>query len=240
MARRKSTERLNLIRKAILGSVIALIVGIGGYGLLYSTVPSAPESFVEGDDYVTLDDARPLRQGAPIVVAEYFSYGCIHCRNLDPLIEDWQSQQTDGIEFIRVPVAFSGGAWGILSQGYYALQASNALEANHDRIFRAIHDHGKQFVSPEMLAEFVDGHGVSSGDFLAKYNSPDVRRKAARAARLTREIGVAAVPTLVVADRYVVNVGQVGRKQSLTLIDSLITRVRDEAADAQPETAEST
>jgi thiol:disulfide interchange protein DsbA len=223
-----------LVRNTIIGFAIVMVIGVGGYGLLYSTGVGSPDSFVEGEHYVVLDNPRPLRPGSPIAVVEYFSYGCIHCRNLDPLIESWSAQAPDDVSFERSPVAFSG-PWSILSQGYYALQEKGALAANHERVFRAIHDGGKQFVSTEMLAAFVDGHGVTRDEFLEAYNSPAVRRKAAAADRRTRAFGVNSVPTLVVADRYLISVGDVGRRESLAIVDFLLDQIR---AGPQPNTAQ--
>ena len=225
MARRKANERLILVRNAIIGFAVLLVIGIGGYGLFYSTGVGSSDAFVEGEHYVVLDNPPPLRPGSPILVVEFFSYGCIHCRNLDPLIESWLETVPNDVRFERWPVAFSG-PWSILSQGYYALEAQGALEDNHQRVFRAIHDNGKQFVSADMLAAFVDGHGVTREEFLEAYNSPAVRRSAALAERRTRSVGVSSVPTLVVADRYLINVGAVGRRESLALVDYLLDQVR--------------
>lgn len=225
MARRNANQRMILVRNTIIGFAIVMVVGVGGYGLLYSTGVGSPDTFVEGEHYALLDNPRALRPGSPIPVVEYFSYGCIHCRNLDPLLESWLAKVPNDVGFDRSPVAFSG-PWGILSQGYYALQATGALDANHERVFRAIHDGGKQFVSAEMFATYVDGHGVTREEFLETYNSPDVRRKAAMASRRARAFGVSSVPTLVVADRYVIKVGDVGRRESLAIVDFLLEQVR--------------
>ena len=234
MTRRKTSERMILIRRTIVGFAIVLVIGVGGYGLLYSSGVGSPDSYVEGEHYVLLDNPPPLRAGAPIPVVEYFSYGCIHCRNFDPLIESWLATTPDDVGFERRPVAFSS-SWSILSQGYYALLAQDALDANHQRVFRAIHDNGKQFVSAEMLAAFVDGHGVTREEFLEAYNSPAVRRNAAAADRRVRTVGVSSVPTLVVADRYLISVGDVGRRESLAVVDYLLDQVR---ADPAPATAQ--
>jgi thiol:disulfide interchange protein DsbA len=228
VAHRNANQRMILVRNAIIGFAIVMVVGVGGYGLLYSSGVGSSDTFVEGEHYVLLDNPRALRPGTPIPVVEYFSYGCIHCRNLDPVVESWLATVPDDVGFDRSPVAFSG-PWGILSQGYYALQATGALEANHERVFRAIHDSGKQFVSAEMFATYVDGHGVTQEEFLEAYNSPAVRRKAAMANRRARAFEVSSVPTLVVADRYVIKVGEVGRRESLAIVDFLLDQVRTQA-----------
>lgn len=228
-----------LIRNSVIAFVVIVLIGVGGYGLFYSTGVGAPTEWQAGEHYVVLDNPPPLRADAPIEVEEFFSYGCIHCRNLDPLIEEWRAQAPDDVEFRRTPVAF--GAWEVLSRGYFALEATGALEENHERLFRAIHDQGRTFVNAEMLADFVAGHGVSREDFLTAYNSPSVVRAANRADRRIRSLRIASVPTLLVANRYLISVGNVSRAEALPLVDYLVAQVRaaetvasEPAADEPP------
>lgn len=223
MPRKKANKRLALIRNLIIGFVGVLVIGILGYGLLYSN--QMPQAWTEGEHYTVLENAPPLRAGAPIIVAEYFSYACIHCRNLDPLIDEWRTTIPDDVRFRRLPVSF-GGAWDVLAGGFYALEAKGALEQNHNRLFRAIHDQGRSFISAEMLADFVDGNGVNREDFLQAFASAPVRREVTRAKRLTRELGVTSVPTFIVGGRYRVSVGAVGRVEALALTDFLLDRIR--------------
>ena len=126
------------------------------------------------------------------------------------------------MEFARTPVVFSP-VWILLAQTYYTLEALDALDENHTRLFRAIHDNGRQFLSPDMIADFVDGNGVTREDFLRSFNSPAIRRKIAQSERDQRELQIASVPTLVVAGRYVIGM-EVGRKRVLEIADQLIAR----------------
>ncbi len=127
-------------------------------------------------------------------------------------------------------MAFSP-AWQLLAQTYFTLQRLDALDDNHMRLFRAIHDNGQQFATPESMADFVDGSGVTRADFLQMFNSPEVRRDLRDADAMQRNIVISSVPTLVVDDRYVVNM-DVGRKQALEVVDYLITRQLEETATA--------
>ena len=105
------------------------------------------------------------------------------------------------------------------------------LAQNHERLFRAIHDNGRQFLSPGQIADFVDGHGVSREGFLAAYGSAEVRRALARNEARQNRLGIASVPSLTVADKYRINM-DVGRRQSLEVADHLVAL---EQANAQPD-----
>lgn len=213
------------VRNGIIAFVVAVVVLIIGYGFVYTTGIAEGE-YREGTHYHLIEDARGRRPGAPILVREFFSYGCVHCRNFDPLVESWKSRLPEGVEFERTPVAFSP-VWALLAQTYLALEATDALEQNHERLFRAIHDQGRQFLSPQMVADFVDGHGVSREEFLRAFESPAVRMRAQQAERAQREMQVSGVPTLVVNEKYRIGM-EVGRQTALAVADYLIARELEE------------
>ena len=208
------------LRRHIAIGISLFVAGVLIGGLLYSTGSVNSEDIVEGAHYEVVADAPRRRPGAPVTVTEFFSYGCVHCRSFDPLIEDWREDLEDGAAFERVPVAFSP-EWAILGQAYLALKQVGALAQNHERLFRAIHDNGRQFLSPGQVADFVDGHGVSRDAFLAAYGSAEVRRALARNEARQNRLGVTAVPSLTVADKYRINM-DVGRRQALEVADHLV------------------
>ncbi|PWG73686.1 hypothetical protein DF186_21770, partial [Enterococcus hirae] len=80
---------------------------------------------------------------------------------------------------------------------YITLDETGALEENHERLFRATHDNGRQFLSAEMVAAYVDGHGISREAFLREFESPAVRTRLRNAEQAQRDFGIASVPTLV-------------------------------------------
>ncbi len=229
MSKRTKRQDRKVIRtrNTIIAGVAAVVIVVLGYGTLYSTGVADGE-YQQGTHYEVIEDARGRRPGEPIEVTEYFSYGCIHCRNFDPMIEDWRDTLPDGVRFERVPVAFSP-LWTLLAGAYLSLEELDALEQNHERLFRAIHDQGRQFLSVEMLADFVDGYGTTRDAFLREFDSPEVQNGLRRAEREQRETGIASVPTLVVAGKYRVTM-DVGRKTVLDIADHLIALEQGAAA----------
>ena len=213
-------RRISHLRRGIVIGIGFVVFGVAIGGLLYSTGSVDGDDIVEGEHYEVVADAPRRRPGAPVTVTEFFSYGCVHCRTFDPLIEDWRRDLSEGAAFERVPVAFSP-EWAILGQAYLALERAGALAQNHERLFRAIHDNGRQFLSASQLARFVDGHGISGQDFLAAYNSPEVRQVLARNEARQSRLGIASVPSLTVADKYRINM-DVGRRQALEVADHLV------------------
>ena len=193
-------------------------------GTLYST--GVVDLAVDGDTYREVDNPRGRRPGDPIVVTEFFSYGCIHCRNFDPLIENWRDDLPDGVTFQRAPVSYSP-MWRLLAQAYLVLEREGGLEQNHDRLFAAVHDAGRQFLSADMLADFVAGNGIERDRFLTAFESRRTARQIDRIQADAQLFGVASVPTLVVGDRYVINM-DIGRKQALAVADQLVEKIRQQ------------
>ncbi len=223
MANRKRSPRSDTkairLRNAIFAFVVLLVVVVAGYGVMYASGVDTG-SLAEGEHYALIEDAPARSPGQPIVVTEFFSWGCIHCRNFDPLLEDWEQTLPDNVRFERIPVSFSP-VFALLAQAYLALEEGGALDANHQRFFRAIHDNNRQFLSAEQLADFVDGNGITRAEFLTLFNSPTVRRRLSDIEKRSRQARINSVPSLTVADRYRINMN-VGRKQALNVADQLI------------------
>ena len=235
MARRtrKAEEKIRLIRYASIGFVALIVLLIAVVGISYGTAVDVGGEIAE-DTHYRLIEGTPETRARTVEVVEFFSYGCVHCRNFDPMLEEWKQTLPEGATFRRAHVGFAGGA-GVLARAHVVLGQKGALEANHERLFRAIHDRNRQFADRFKLADFVDGYGVDRDEFLAAIEEPSVPRAVARIDRAFRDADLAAVPAIVVADKYVVNM-DIGRKPALDVVEHLVAkelqarRADDEAA----------
>lgn len=234
-ASKRQDRQVARIRNTIIGFVVAVVILVLGYGLLYSTGVTEG-GYRAGTHYEEIEGARGRRPGQPILVREFFSYGCIHCRNFDPLIEEWREGLPENVVFERTPVGFNP-IWALLGKAYFTLEELDALDENHERLFSAIHDRGRQFLSPEMLADFVDGYGVSRDEFLRTFESRTVQARMNQARQEQENLKVSGVPSLVVDDKYKVNM-EVGRKASLDVVDHLIAQELSSEPSSEQSTKE--
>ncbi len=223
-------RKLRRIQLTAVGFVILAVLALGAL-LLWQLAPQV--SVEEDRDFVRLEQPRPGAADGPIKVTEFFTYGCVHCREFDPLIKRWQQRQADDVVLEQVAVSLGATPWRILAQTYYALQQTGALEQNHERIFSAIHDQGRQLISPEAVADLVQGRGVTREQFLEAFHSAEVRRLVIQADRYAADMRVGGVPLLLVDDTYVVTGAHLSRPQQLAVVDSLVAKVRAERAQAQ-------
>lgn len=200
MVKRADNTRRLRIGIGVAAGVVA--VAIAAFGLFYRGEA--------GEPYRALD--RPDATGK-VRVVEYFSYNCPHCRNLERVMDGWAEALPDGVVFERVHVAFSAST-RTLARAYFALKRQGALEANHERIFAAIHDRNRSLAGARGLADIVAGHGVEREAFLTAMRAPAVARQVAAGEKAFAALGLTGVPALVVDGKYIINM-DLGRKQSL-------------------------
>ena len=200
MTKRKDHTRQ--IRIGIAAAAVVVVVLVAGLGLFYGGTDDQP--------YRTLD--KPDGTGK-VKVAVYFSYLCPRCRSLEEMAEGWEETLPDGATFQRVHMAHTPTT-RILAKTYLALARHNAIDANHERIFRAIQDRNRSFANVEALADFVDGNGIQRDAFLRTFASASIAREVDAHERELIALGLTGVPALVVDDKYVINMG-LGRKRAL-------------------------
>ncbi len=208
----KRKDNVARIRQAILGAVGVLVALVVGYGLYHALGLGGTD-----EPYIELD--APDGSGDVEVVA-YFSYVCPHCRSLDRLMDGWERRLPEGAVVHRVHVAYSESN-RLYAKAHRALERHGADDENHNRLFHAIHDRNRAFITPGELADFVDGHGIDRDTFLSTMASPRVGRAVATAERRFVTLGLASVPALVVDDKYIINMGA-GRKQALDVTEDLV------------------
>jgi len=137
-----------------------------------------------------------------IEVAEVFWYGCNHCYNFDPMIEDWKSSLPGDVAFVRIPVI-----WSPTHQEHarlmYTAEALGVLDEAHEAIFASFHQQGNTLAKDADIVKLFASLGVDEADFREAYNSFGVTSAVKRAENLTRRYGIRSVPIIVVNGKYV-------------------------------------
>ena len=217
----KRQSKFIVQQKMAVGAFVVLLVVIIGY-LTWMTVQDAPlGEFVEGDHYQLIENPRRIR-GDKVEVMEFFSYGCVHCFNFDPILMDWVEEQGDKVEFVRMP-AVASEQWRLLGRTYYALEQMDAIDTHHMTFFRAIHQSRLTFPTPESLFEYGEEAGLDRKAFESTYKSVPVNSSLNRADQMARRLKVASVPTIVVQGKYLVRTSRtVGPKRMLDVLDYLV------------------
>jgi len=208
--------------------IFALLLGIIAIGILialfWQTYQTGDNSeIIEERDYTLLEKPRRIR-GEKIEVIEFFSYACVHCYRLEPILKDWLSNQQDKIEFVQIP-AVMNEYWKVLGKHYFTLQRLGKLDSHHMDIFNAIHSSGKIFDSEKRLFDFIKTTAIEFDSYEKTFRSIEVQSDLQKANQMAKRLKIAAVPTLVVQGKYLVKTGRdIGLMRAKQVVEFLIDK----------------
>ena len=134
MARKKKDTKVIMLRNTIIGFISLVAIGMIAFGT-YVTTDLSDTAVAENEDYIVLDNPRARRAGEPIEVIEFFSYACVHCKNFEPLLDEWLEDQDEDVEFRRQPTTFSP-IYALLAQSHQPLPASDTTARGAHRSAR--------------------------------------------------------------------------------------------------------
>ena len=175
-------------------------------------------------NFVALNPELPVDTQGKIEVLEFFWYGCIHCYELEPLLETWIKKLPADAQFRRVPAVFNE-RWAKDAAIFYALEATGNLERLHRPLFDAIHRDALKTDNGTALGQWLIRNGVDTKKFDEVGRSFSVQSKVRRAAQLSAAYRIEGTPAMAVHGRYTVNTG-LGHPAMLATVDSLVDRVR--------------
>ncbi len=185
--------------------------------------------------YRTIEPARPPVAGLlgdsakeKIEVIQFFHYGCPHCFDQQPLLEDWLAKKPDDVEFRYLP-ALRDDKWLTLTRAYFALDKLGAAKRLHRPIYDVINFDGVTLSEEPKLIDWVARNGIDRALFTEALNSEEIRSKVEETRRITVDYNVRATSTIVVAGRYLFSSGEAGsHHEAIRLLDQLIAQARRE------------
>lgn len=201
--------------------------GPGVIRLAQSSVTPAPAAetrFREGRHYQRLSPAQPTSSGPDTIeVAEVFWYGCPHCYEFEPFVQDWKTKTPEGVSVVSIPAT-----WNPLlmlhARAFYTAEALGVIDDVHMAVFREFHERRNPLDSEARIRDFFASQGVAEEDFDRSWNSFNVQSKVQRAEQLARRYRVTGVPMLVVNGKYVVDGRSAGGlREMLDVAEELVT-----------------
>jgi thiol:disulfide interchange protein DsbA len=157
----------------------------------------------EGIDYVRVSPAQPQSQPG-IEVVEFFSYGCPHCNEFEPIISKWRSALPKDVHFSRVPISFGNPQWAALAKVYLAIETTGDLAKLDSELFSAIHVKKLPLRDEKAIVNWVAGRVADPKKFTETYQSFGVQAMAKRAEQTGSAFGISGVPSIGVGGRYLV------------------------------------
>jgi thiol:disulfide interchange protein DsbA len=187
-------------------------------------------NYLEGKDYVLLDEPVRPQDPSKIEVAEVFSYLCGHCFHFEPLVSAWAKAQPSDV--VLVPVhANWGEAMLPYQRGYYTAVLLKVKTKSHQATFDRIHRDGKELATAEAWADFLSAYGVTKQAVLSSYNSFAVNSLLAQADARVRGYKISSTPELIVDGKYRISSRQVGSQEAMLKVAAfLVDKTRAERA----------
>lgn len=186
-----------------------------------STPVSAASGFTSGVHYLEMPTA--LVPSEKVKVVEFFSYGCPHCFELEKHMGPWLEKQKLHIDFSRNPSAWSPPL-ELLSQAYFTVQILKLEDKLHMSLFNAIHRERLNLQTVDGIRSFFVREGVTADVFDKTFESFAVKQKVFQAKNAFDKYKLTSVPSFVVADHFVTDVGRAGGHDQLV---QLLTHLAD-------------
>ena len=89
-----------------------------------------------------------------IVVYEFFWYGCPHCFNLEPTMDQIEADLDKDTILIKVPVSLRD-TWQNHAKAYFTLKQMNLDDDLHVKLFEEIHINSQRLDTRDSLSQFV-------------------------------------------------------------------------------------
>jgi protein dithiol oxidoreductase (disulfide-forming) len=199
-------------------------------GVAAALVPgTASAELAEGRDWWPVTPVRPGPVADQIEVLEFFSYGCPHCADLNPLIVSWAGGLAADVALRRVPLTFGRTVRTSLARVYVALELMGELGRLDQAVFKAVTQERRNLYSDQAILAWIKDRGVDAAAFAEMLVSFAVATQVAQGDALARDLRIDAVPTIVVDGRYAVLGRETkGFAEVLDIADQLIVLARSQ------------
>jgi protein dithiol oxidoreductase (disulfide-forming) len=203
--------------------VSLVAVSLATLSLTVAAQMAAPQ---EGKEYLRLKNPQPVESGKKIEVIEFFSYGCPHCGEFEPILQGWLKSAPADVQFRRVPVMFQD-RWVPLAKIYYTLDALGEESRLSPDVFVALHGKGMALWQDKTFFDWAASQGLDRKKVEDMYNSFAISGKVNRARMIAQAYQVQSVPLIVVDGKFVSN--RVPSHAAMPpLIDALVAKARAE------------
>mgnify|MGYP001410657035 FL=1 len=156
-----------------------------------------------------------------IVIYEFFWYGCPHCFNLEPTMNQIEADLGKDTILIKVPVSL-GDTWQNHAKAYFTLKQMNLDDDLHDKLFEEIHINSQRLDTKDSLSQFISNNGYNAKKFEELFDSFGTEIRMNKASRLAREYQISSVPTLVINGKYMTSGSYVSSYDELVDVVNLL------------------
>lgn len=189
---------------------------------------SADAAIQPGKEYRLVKSPQPQASAGQVEILEFFAYTCPHCFRLEAVVGPWAKNLPAEVVFRRMPVVFAESTVP-LAKAYFTLEAMEAVEPLHLRVFQALQEQQVWLMQEKTLFAWIARQGIDAKRFEEIYRSFAIHGQTSRARQLAQTFAIDAVPTLVVGGKYRTSASLAGSAAALPkVLDELVALIRQE------------
>ncbi len=181
------------------------------------------EIYTEGVHYKTLKD--PITNNSDnIVVTEFFWYGCSHCANFEPLLQQWDKTKPAGVSLEQSPAMWND-AMKLHAKVFFIAQSLKDADKLHAQLFTAIMGlHGQKDLAKhkEALAGVFQTYGLDKDAFYAQLDGFKINGQLSQAAKKMKQAQLKGTPLIVVNGKYAINNNSIKNAAELLAIANVL------------------
>jgi protein dithiol oxidoreductase (disulfide-forming) len=178
------------------------------------------------DPYKLIIPVQPTQSDSKIEVLEVFWYGCPHCYDFEPHIDNWLKDLPEDVEFRRMPGIFNK-SWIAHAKAYFTAEKLGILDKIHSPLFTALHKERKRIYTEDELKDFFISKGVDGDEFSKIFNSSEIETKFKQAFVMGQRYKITGVPAVIVNGKYMTSASLTGSYENLLkTINELIVKER--------------
>lgn len=182
----------------------------------------------EGKEFVRIPQKQVEAPDGKIKVLDFFSYGCGHCAQLNPIVSKWKKTLPDDVVFHKVPVAWGRDAWKALGRAYFTIEALGD-DALDDKAFTALQ---RQRINLQVEKDFLDwmaDNGIDRKKAEEMYKSFSVNNMLNKSEKLEKDYKVDSVPHFYVNGNMEVKLDGITSSEDFTrVLNEIIDIARQE------------
>lgn len=187
--------------------------------LLNQGVQADSMKYEEGLHYTRFEETIGMYGDADsteiLPIIEFFSYGCIHCKNFSVLINKWEFSNNLQVNYL--PVIWSEDSELYAKIFYLAKKQTNFREL-HSELFSLVLGFDRTASIDDKTIEIVEWFskkGIQPIETLNALAGSEIEEQLAQSIILVKKFKIMATPTLVINEQYRINNDSVKNQQEI-------------------------
>ena len=189
---------------------------------------SSQAAVVGGQDYIVLEEPVAQQQADKVEVTEFFSYTCIHCYHLNPVLLKHAKTWSKDVYLRPIHVVWDAGQTN-LARVAAAVNSSGLKYQADNAVFQAKFEQQIALEDEATFKKWAAAQTTFDGKkLIAAYDSFSNQVQAKQMADLTSQYNIQGTPTVIVGGKYQMQFTSPDWEQNMQKVNEMIAKVKAE------------